>query len=651
MIPNRCMHLDFHNAPDIKNIGADFRGGEFAGTLKNANVQMVTFFAKCVFGLSYYPTKVGIIHPHLKIDLLGEALKACHKKNIKLNAYICVCWDNHLGREHPEYVVCMPDRKPYLPNNHPFSVVCINNNYRDILLSQTKEILDNYDIDGIFFDIVDYPDFGCYCPNCIKKMKKEGVNIDNPDKVFRHSRGLLKKFMEDTSLLIKKERPDISIFYNGMFYFGTHDKYSHFTHFEVESPKPDGWDQSHFAFWVRYARNFKKDVLDMTSRFHKKWGDYGGLKQEKQLEYECRRIMAHGAQVSIGDHLHPGVKLNKAVYNAVGNVFKRLTGIEKWCRNTESIVEAGLLILFPEKTKAKYYISDSENGAIKMLIDCNIQFDVIDEWMDFNRYKLLIIPDKGALTSKCYQKLKTFLVKGGKVIFTGTACFDKRGKTIFRESGINSIKKLDDYAYILPEKEIDKGIPEFDYILYDPAYKINSKSGVKTLACLGIPYKSEGLVPFQSITRYSPIEKKTKEPLIVQNKNVIYIATTIFNLYFTQGGYWVYRRIFENCLDRLLPSRLLETDAPDRVEITLNRQGKQIILHIINHDQKYMGDHFVNTDEEIVLHNINLSVKLNKKPNEIYIAETGRKIPFKYINKRIKFCLRKVKVHEIIVIE
>src|SRR5690349_16280602 len=77
-LPFRHIHLDFHTSPAVTGVGAEFKAAEFATVLKDAAVNSITVFAKCHHGMSYYPTKVGVRHPNLKIDLLGEIIEACH---------------------------------------------------------------------------------------------------------------------------------------------------------------------------------------------------------------------------------------------------------------------------------------------------------------------------------------------------------------------------------------------------------------------------------------------------------------------------------------------------------------------------------------------------------------------------------------------
>ena len=74
----RQVHLDFHTSPLIPDVGADFNARDFAQTLKESWIDSINIFAKGHHGMSYYPTQVGVMHPHLKFDLLGQMIEACH---------------------------------------------------------------------------------------------------------------------------------------------------------------------------------------------------------------------------------------------------------------------------------------------------------------------------------------------------------------------------------------------------------------------------------------------------------------------------------------------------------------------------------------------------------------------------------------------
>src|SRR5580704_8698122 len=147
----RQIHLDFHTAPQIPDVGSYFNPDEFANTLVAAKVNWVTLFGKCHHGMSYYPTKAGVVHPSLKFDLLGCQIEVCKKRGIATPVYISVRVDQHLGVTRSDLVVRLEDGKLWGPNASQASwyQMCLGNKeYIDYVAAQTEEVLTGYDADG-----------------------------------------------------------------------------------------------------------------------------------------------------------------------------------------------------------------------------------------------------------------------------------------------------------------------------------------------------------------------------------------------------------------------------------------------------------------------------------------------------------------------
>ena len=99
----RAIHLDFHTMPGIYDFGQDWDASEFAKTLKEANVSFISAFAMCNLGHCYYPTKIGIPYPGIKINLFGSLVEACHKEGIQVAGYVSTGLNHEQTRLHPEW--------------------------------------------------------------------------------------------------------------------------------------------------------------------------------------------------------------------------------------------------------------------------------------------------------------------------------------------------------------------------------------------------------------------------------------------------------------------------------------------------------------------------------------------------------------------
>src|SRR5260370_17465127 len=143
--------------------GADFDRQVFVETVKLGHVNSMTIFAKCHHGFSYYPTRVGTMHPHLKFDLMGQQIEALHSSGIRAPIYVSLMWDDLAGEQHPEWIIVDKDGKllmrPLLTNQSPvmggrgWSTLDPPSAYGDYVIAQVEEICKNYEVDGFFYDI------------------------------------------------------------------------------------------------------------------------------------------------------------------------------------------------------------------------------------------------------------------------------------------------------------------------------------------------------------------------------------------------------------------------------------------------------------------------------------------------------------------
>ena len=71
--------------------------------------------------------------------------------------YITVQFDVYTCKEHPEWLVLDEKGNPRgTPIFEPgfYRQLCLNSPYRDLIKEMTAEVLETFDADGLFFDIV-----------------------------------------------------------------------------------------------------------------------------------------------------------------------------------------------------------------------------------------------------------------------------------------------------------------------------------------------------------------------------------------------------------------------------------------------------------------------------------------------------------------
>ena len=352
----RQVHLDFHTSPLIPSVGEDFDADAWARRLRDAHVDSVTCFAVCHHGMSYYPTKVGFMHPRLKRDLLGEQIEAAHRHGINVPAYITVVWNEHQAAQHPEWRQVHRDgspagRAPVGPQGKvSWHWLCMNSPYADQVSAVAAEVLDRYPVDGLFFDIVMSAQPGCCCVYCLRGMQAEGVDPEDDAALHAYTLGAERRFMRRISTEVWAKRASLPVFFNSRLRLsgdpelGNRPEAQYFTHWELESLPTGGWGYGHFSLFNRFFRPLGMPILGMTAAFHRSWADFGTVKSQASLDYECFRALAGGDACSIGDQLHPRGTTVAETYKRIGATYASVEAKEPWCRDAVPLAEIGLLL-------------------------------------------------------------------------------------------------------------------------------------------------------------------------------------------------------------------------------------------------------------------------------------------------------------------
>jgi hypothetical protein len=655
----RQVHLDFHTSPLIPDIGRDFDADTFAATVETAHIDSITCFAKCHHGMSYYPTKAGKVHPGLDFDLLGAQIEACHRRGIRVPIYLTCVWDNHMAEQHPDWQQRKADGSLIgpEPGKPGWKWICLNSPYLDYQEEQTKELLDLYECDGFFYDIVfqaiemaGRDDSGCCCEYCLASMKKRNLNPESYDDQRAHTRLVTDNFMSRLTSLIRARKPEATTFYNSRVHEGMGREASLYSHFEIEALPTGGWGYAFFPFWVRYARTFGLPTMGMTGRFHRSWADFGGLKSPAALKYECGSMLANGSACSIGDQLHPRGALDRAVYQVMGEAFRDVEAKEPWCDGAEPVTEVALLVLDPSPHKGK--CSDSDAGAAKALLELRHQFDILDADADWSEYSALVIADSGQPNPELVGRLRAYLRKGGKLLLSHEALVDPETEdfALAEEMGINYVGPLPHTpSFFRLRPNFLHGLRDFEYVMIGGGSSVRPGPMTDVMADAYGSYFNRTEEHFTSHS-YSPHAGPAGTPAITWFGNVAYLCGPFFRDYQREGD-TSYRRVIGNALDLLLPQRLLVVDAPPSVEATVTRQAGRIIVHLVNYQPNRRGAHVEVIEEVAPLRDVRVRLRLTRAPSRVYIAPDEQELAVDYAEGRATVTVPIVHEHGMVVFE
>ncbi|UCC61567.1 MAG: beta-galactosidase trimerization domain-containing protein [Anaerolineae bacterium] len=659
-VPFRQVHLDFHTSPHIPDVGAHFDADEFVRTLQAAHVNSVTVFAKCHHGYSYYPTKVGMPHPHLGCDLLGEMIQACHGAGIRVPVYTTVVWDELAWATHPEWRQLSPDGHIVGPSDSPLEPgwknLCLNTGYADRVVAQIEEILDLYDGDGLFIDIVRYAPAPCVCATCLGQMLAQGVDPEDAEQLRCFALQAERRFMARTSQAIRAKKPDQSIFYNSRLRmawdpeWGNRPEMDAFTHLEIESLPGGLWGYDHFPLYVRYYQTFDRQLLAMTGRFHTAWGDFGGLRNREALAFECFQALAHGAACSIGDQLHPRGRLDTAVYERIGQVYAEVERREPWCAATQPLPEIGVLTANAERRLGSGGIHESDRGALHALEQLKHQFQFIDAGSDLSPYAVVTLPDEVPVDEALAARVRDYLAGGGRLLVTGRSGLDETTGDFMlaEEMGVHYAGQAEfapDYLVLAPE--LAGGIEPMHHVCQLRGTRVTVEPGVQVLACSGAPYFNRTWRHFCS-HRYTPMDRPTGKPVVVQNGNVVYLARPLFREY-AESSRRVHRQVLANCLKRLLPRPRVGThNLPSTAIVSVRQGGDDLLVHLLHYVHQRRGRDLDVIEDLLSLHDATVSVRATQRPSTVHLVPEEQALDWAWEDGYVRFTIPRVNGYQIV---
>jgi hypothetical protein len=680
-IPLRQVHLDFHTPGSVAPVAAQFDAAAFAETMRAAHVESVNVFARCHHGYSYYPTRVGTMHPGLGFDLLGAQIQALHGAGIAAIAYVTIGWDDLAAERHPEWLVVGKDGRPdarepgsapsitggLSPGDDPmaarWSMLDPSTGYGDYVCDQVRELCARYPIDGFWFDIcLPVPN---YSPSGRARMAAAGVDAADDAAVARFARRSELAYLERVAGLVRELSPDAEVFFNGTTDAAMGETVRFQTHLDIESlaTSPGLWGYLHYPIAARQARVHGLPILGMTGRFHKSWADFGGLKTFDQLDYEVSTILAAGGGVFVGDQLHPSGVLDPAVYRLIGRVFERVERLEPWLLGAVSAAEVAI-VSDPRLESFGGHPAIAQNpeveGAAQMFLETGVQFDVVDPAADLAPYRLVVLPDGIEVGGGLRSALERHLAGGGALLVGPTAGLGPGGRFALDAVPVEDVEpaptmpgylRVDDALVELagdPELAAD-----YDYVLYDRASVVRPRDGAEAHGSLSASLFDRTGDHFFSHAQ-SPVGERLGgaggAPLVVFGGNVGYLAAPLFRAY-RDHDYWVYRDIALAAVARLVPDPLVRFDGPPWVEVSVLRQGTRLVVHLVAYHPRRTAQSVPHVDRSGLTSGLRLSVRAGGRPTRVTLAPDGTTVPFEFREGYVSVELAAIGTHAVLVVE
>ncbi len=595
----RQVHLDFHTSPHIPGVGAEFDPRAFAATFKRAHVNSVKIFAKCHHGMCYYPTETGTPHPALGgRDLLGEMIEALHAEGIRCPVYTTVAWEEDVADRHPEWRQMRADGTfarcdnpdpglPRQPGGWRFND-WVNPGYQDYMEAHVRELFARYGkLDGLFFDIVFFDHLAHHSEACRAYRARHGFSADDVETFKRFESHAQARFAARFTKLVRGLSPKSTVFYNTPFDAvvdgtGGRERLPHCTHIEIESLPSGFWGYAHFPRLARGAGRWGKPWIGMTGRFQKMWGDFGGIKPQAALEYECFRSQALGGGNSVGDQLPPRGRLDSAAYDLIGAVYAQCEAAEPFYAGGAELADVGVLTAnFPGRNPVE--TGKSDEGVIQMCEETHYEVSLLDERSDLSAHRVVILPDDVVVSPVLCRKLKAYHAAGGKLVLSHRSGRDAGGRWALDFLPLafdGAVEKFPTYwrarHAFWPE------LSASDRVVYAQGVNVRAGRGTRVLVDRVLPYFKRTDLTFSSHFQAPPQPGCDRFPAVVAGQGFVYFADPVFREY-RQTGNQAVRDVWRRVMRELAGPPPVGDGLPITVLCAARRRKRDLLITLLHY--------------------------------------------------------------------
>ena len=666
-VPTRQIHLDFHTSEHIPGVGSRFSKCQFQEALQIGHVNGINIFGKGHHGWSYYPTKAGNVHPALRVDpqgvemdLLGAQIEACHEIGVRCPVYFTVGWSVHDAETHPEWCVRNADGTIAAVNwdtsagpdaPRPFTswkYLCPSGGYLDLILTQTKEICEAYEVDGFWYDICNtWPP--CTCDTCRRGMAEQGVDVDDEEAVFLYSVRKWKHMMSACNQLLHSYHPDASVYYNGTTKLNSPNQnvafrmYEHNTQHDLEDLPTTWGGYDKLPVRAKLFANTGTPMVAMSGKFHTSWGEFGGFKHPDALRYEAATMIAFGVACNFGDQLHPLGEMELDTYRTIGQAFEYVEQIEAYGIGGRPASNLGL---WRTGTEA------DDEGTARMLLETQTDFCVVDPERDPAPYETIVLTGNAGLSEAHAKALNRYVQDGGRLLVLGESALNAAKTGFLLDVGATYLGPGQyDVDYTVLGEALGEGLVAGPFLNYAAALRVQPEEGTEVLAAIHEPYFSRTYARYCSHrnTPYRP--EGADHPAAMRKGNVILLPHRLGKLYFDLGAR-LHRDLFSRALGLLHGAPMVRTELPSAGRVSLLHQAEQrrYVAHLLYAPPLERGECLVIEDLP-PLYDVPLAVRVPEGVARAYLVPGGQDLAMEQEEGVVRVTVPEVRCHQAVVFE
>ena len=474
------------------------------------------------YGYSYWPTKVGEMHPGLigNEDAFKRLYDEMHKGGMDVDVYFSMIYNNWAYDHHPEWRIKDIDGHYSRDKGRRFGLCCPNSEgYKKFCRDQIADFTEYVGpYEAFFADMTFWPTV-CYCDNCRARWEKEVggempriVNWkDERWKLFQRKREeWLQDYMQYIYDSVKMVNPGAVVEMQnstmpGSWMMGVTENAT-IASDAVSGDLYGGFSQQTFACKMYYNMTPNLPFNYTTSRCEPSLDEHTTIKSEVMMKLHAMlSFINHGSNIFV-DAVDMTGTYEPLVYSRLKNVYDDVAKFEKYFSKGKPCTDIGIYFNLHGKYDEEMPpmdISESKNisraiphldssiNVSETLQRAHIPYSVYTSFHpeQWGKAKMLIVSDAPNMSKENMSELKAYVEDGGIAYISGHSA-QPLVEEIF--GGKITGRTDETITYIAPEDEVASLFGEYSrkypLTVYNSAYILEGATNGKVLAKLTLPY-------------------------------------------------------------------------------------------------------------------------------------------------------------------
>jgi hypothetical protein len=632
------LHFDRHAVLTDSHLGKTLTEAMLDSLLKKARPDFIQVDCKGHAGVSSYPTRVGQQAASYDKDPLALIRKVTDAHHVALYVHYSGVQDHQYVKLHPSQARFTAEGKSDEKNASLWGRYV-----DDLLIPQMKELIDKYHIDGAWIDGECWSVEPDYQPSALNEFKKRTGIAEIPRPNGAHYKDFVEfnrrkfiDYLDHYTRVLHAYHPEFQICSNWAYSSMMPEPIT--VGLDFLSGDFDPKNSLNTAGWQARCLSGQGKPWDLMAwSFTVDWSGKNAARNPKtalQLCQEGAEVLAMGGGFQVYFKQNVDISMQPSSFDIMRDIADFVLPRRAFCHKAVPLPQIALFYStagWKYRTNAVYSSSGTEGiqGILSALLDGQHAVEVLKSYQlaeRLDQYRVLVIPEWEDIEPEMLGMIKNYVSNGGNVIVIGA----------------RATRQFDDIMGIVAAdgNEISKSA---DYLGYDDR-----------LAQLNADFRSvkipPGAQPFAGMFSTTDLRFPTGVPAVIKAYGKGKIAAVFADLgqTYRMSTSPVVRDFLSGILSEVFQDPLVTIEGSHKVHVVPAMNDGKLMVNLINTSGDHANPNYSGFDEIPSLHDLKVSVKINRKPGAVKLQPEGVTCDFTYRDGVAFFVVPELKIHTIV---